>query len=84
MSDTRFSVSGQWPFPYEMLTDDRAVPASKADADLISHLMQELDDDDPLAGVQSVTLLLRDANGRMPDEKEWAASGWPVISSMIW
>lgn len=85
MSDARFTVAGLWPFPHEMLALDGAEPASKDDEDRISFMMTELDDNDPLLdGPQSVTLLIRGASGRMPDEKEWADSGWPVISSAVW
>lgn len=47
-------------------------------------MMTELDDDPLLDGPQEIALLIRAAKGRMPDEKEWAANGWPVTSSVVW
>ena len=78
MSDTLFTVRGMAPFPWDLLAADGATGASKADDDAIAWLMGELDDDDPLAGEQTVALLIRNANGREPDEAAWAEAGWPI------
>jgi hypothetical protein len=83
MADTLFTVSGAAPFPHEMLTHDDAVPASKADGDIIAWMMSELDDDDPLGGDQTIALLLKNGGGRSPDEKAWAEAGWRVTQEYV-
>jgi hypothetical protein len=84
MSDTMFTVSGLWPFPHEMLAHDNAVPASKADADTISHMMTELDDEDPRATErQYIALLLKNEPDRSPDVGAWAAAGWQVQQEYV-
>lgn len=69
----RFTVKGRWPFPFDMLREERATPDTTTDALTLETVGARMAQD---AGTDFVIIFRKP--GEEPDADKWAAHGWEV------
>jgi hypothetical protein len=69
---SRFTVTGTWPFPYDMLRYDQCWPATEGDAHNLAHL------DELGAAANRCALMMETDMPRGPTPERWRSLGWQV------